>query len=327
MGPRPRARLRRRDRVLGGARALEARAAQHPGAAHPRPLRLPRGRGRLRPVDALDAAPRRRARGQLAAVARAAAGRARGESRADAPLRPARHGAVLPDVDQLRGGAHAAPGALARGAMGAAPDAARLRLVRAGGHGVHGEAGRLRPARELDGGGAGGRRLVRAHRPQVVLHAPGVRRVLHARADRRGHLVLPRRAPAPGLSHPAPEGQARRPLPRLLGGRVRAPARTAPGRRGPRHGVHRGAADLDEARHAHGGGGHDAPRGGGGDLACAPPFGVRRAAGDAARDGQRARRPRARVGGGDILGASHRARVRLRGRRARRPSAGSRCRS
>ncbi len=64
-----------------------------------------------------------------------------------------------------------------------------------------------------------------------------------------------------------------------------------------------------------------------GDLARAPPHGVRRAARPAAGDGQRARRPRARVRGGDRLGHAHRARVRLRRTPTRPPSAASRSRS
>ena len=59
---------------------------------------------------------------------------------------------------------------------------------------------------------------------------------------------------------------------------------------------------------------HDAPRRRRGDLARAPPRRVRRAARRAAGDGQRARRHRAGVRGGDRLDDAHRARVRLRRR-------------
>ena len=124
-------------------------------------------------------------------------------------------GPVLPDVDQLRRHADDAPGRRARGGVGAAPDAARLRPLRAGRHGDDGEAGRLGPAREHHGRRAGGRRLVRAHRAQVVLHASGVRGVPHARAGPGRDHLLRRRAPASGLSPPASEGQARRALPGL----------------------------------------------------------------------------------------------------------------
>ena len=57
-------------RLDRGAGPRQARAAQHPRAAHARPLRQPHRRDRLRPVDALDAAPRRRARAEHAALAR-----------------------------------------------------------------------------------------------------------------------------------------------------------------------------------------------------------------------------------------------------------------
>ena len=114
-----------------------------------------------------------------------------------------------------------------------------------------------------------GRRLVRAHRAQVVLHASGVRGVLHARAGPGRDHLLRRRAPAPGLSPPAPEGQARRPLPGFRRGRVRPPARPHPGRGGPRHGVHDRADHLDPDRHDVRRRGNDAAAAERGDLAHA----------------------------------------------------------
>ncbi len=115
--PRPRSGLER------GARALQARAAEHPGAAQPRPLRQPRRRDRVRPLDALDAPPRRRAPGQHAALAGGARRRTRRADEHVPPLQPARHGALLPVRDQLRGRADDAPGPDAGGRVGGAPDA------------------------------------------------------------------------------------------------------------------------------------------------------------------------------------------------------------
>ena len=142
-----------------------------------------------------------------------------------------------------------------------------------------------------------GRRLVRAHRAQVVLHAPGVRGVPHARAGPGRDHLLRRRAAAPGLSPPAPEGQARRALPGLQRGRVRPPSRSHPGRGGPRHGVHDRADHLDPDRHDGRRRRNDAATAERGGLAHPPPERVRRAARVAARDGERARGPRARGGG------------------------------
>ncbi len=297
MGCRPAARLRPRGGLGGGRRAPPAGAAQRSAAPPARPLRPPRGRGRVRPLDALDAAARRRARGQLARLARPAAGRARRALRALLPDEPARHRPVLPDVDQLRGDAHDAPGRRARRGVGAAPHAARLRPLRAGRDGDDREAGRIGPAREHHRRRTGGGGVVRADRAQVVLHASGVRGVLHARAGSRRDHLLRGRAPAPGLPPPAPQGQARRPLPGLRRGRVRPPARPHPRRGGPRHGVHDRADRLDPDRHDGRRRGNDAAAAERGGLAHAPAQRVRRDARIATRDGQRARRPRARGGG------------------------------
>ena len=142
-----------------------------------------------------------------------------------------------------------------------------------------------------------GRRLVRAHRAQVVLHASGVRGVPHARAGPGRDHLLRRRAPAPGLSPPAPEGQARRALPGLREVEFdHLPARIL-GEEG------RGTAFMIEQiiwtriDTMFGVAGNDAAAAERGDLAHAPPQRVRRAARVAARDGERARRPRARGGG------------------------------
>ena len=111
LGHRPRARLRRRDRLGGGRRALPPGPAQRSRAAHARPLRPPHRPGRVRPVACTgccasassarcNSLPWRDPR-PGAHVVRAAH---------VLPLQPARHRAVLPDGDQLRGRADDAPG-------------------------------------------------------------------------------------------------------------------------------------------------------------------------------------------------------------------------
>ncbi len=111
-----------------------------------------------------------------------------------------------------------------------------------------GKAGRQRPARDADDGGAfaqrrlprRARRLVRADRPQVVLLGARRRRLLHAREGRRRRdLLLPaahaaRRQLEP-LLHPAPQGQVRQQVQCLQRDRVRRHAGGARRRRRPRH--------------------------------------------------------------------------------------------
>ena len=128
--------------------------------------------------------------------------------------------------------------------------------------------------------------------------------------------------PHPGLPRSAPEGQARRSLPGLLGGRVRPPARSPARRGGAGHGLRRRAADLDAPRHPPGSHRHDAPRARRGGLARASPQRLRRPARRSAGDGQRARRSRPRVRGRDRRDDAHRRRLRLRGPRRRLPSGG-----
>ena len=96
-------------------------------------------------------------------------------------------------------------------------------------------------------------------------------------------------------------------------GRVRPPARAHPRRRGPRHGVHDRADRLDPDRHDGRRRGDDAAAAERGGLAHAPPQCVRRNARVPARDGQRARGPRARGGGRRGCLVPRRARLR-RGR-------------
>src|SRR5262245_51705006 len=107
-------------------------------------------------------------------------------------------------------------------------------------HGHDREAGRLGRPRQHHGGPADQwrrpRRRVRAHRPQVVLLRPAVRRVPHPRPGRGRGLLLPDASPparrrAQPLPAAAAEGQARQSLQRLLRDRVRRDL-GATGRRG-----------------------------------------------------------------------------------------------
>ncbi len=123
----------------------------------------------------------------------------------------------------------------------------------------------------------------------------------------------------PGLRAAAAQGQAGHPLAGLGRGRVPRRAGAAPRRGGPRgrddhRDGHPHAARLRDRQR-----GGDAPRRRGGRPPRAPSQRVRRAAGRAAADGQRARRPDRRVGGGDGLRAA--ARARLRRGRPRRSAA------
>ena len=179
------------------------------------------------------------------------------------------------------------------------------------------EAGRLGRARQHHAGRAHRRRRVRAPRPQVVLLGADVRRLPGARPGRgrpdllRPPALPPRRQPQ-RLPPAAPEGQARQPLQRLQRGRVPRRLGPAPGRGGPRRAHdHRdgrthpaGLRDRRRGRHAR--------RGRAGHLADRPPLRLRQAAGRPAADAQRARRPRARVRGGDGHGDATGPRLRRR---------------
>ena len=98
--------------VAGSAEAQEhGRRAERnePRLDHARPLRPPGRPGGARPELALAAARRRRARDPRAAVARPAAGRARGARRARAAVDARQRRRHVPGVDDLLGGAGAAP--------------------------------------------------------------------------------------------------------------------------------------------------------------------------------------------------------------------------
>ena len=223
----------------------------------------------------------------------------------------AERGRDVPGLDDLLGGAGAAGRSRARRGVGAAAHAPRLRARRAVRDGDDGEAGRLGRPRGHDAGDPGRRRL-RPARPQVVLLAPDGRRLPRAGPGaRRAHLLRGRARRGDGA--PAPEGQARHALARLVRGRVPRRAGPAAGRGGPRRrddhrDGHAHAARLRDRER-----GDDAARRRRGRPPRAPPRRVRRPARRAAADGQRARRPRDRVRGRDGVGAPARPRLR-RGR-------------
>ena len=278
-GRRLGARAPARGRRLLGRRAdaLGRRGQRAPaGAAHPRPLRPPPRRGRVPPRLARAHARRRRAGAARAAVAHRPAGRPRRARRDLRLLGPGRGGLRLPDHDDLRRGPGAAHAARGRRRVGAAADRHELRPraqagrregQRAVRHGDDREAGRLGRARQHHARAGGRRRLVGAHRPQVVLQRADVRPLPRPRADRRGRHLLraaaraARRRAQRGLPAAAPQGQARQPLQRLERGRV--PRR--PGADGRRARPRRADDHRDGQPHApglrHRDGGRDA-RGG-----------------------------------------------------------------
>ena len=216
MGTRARARGRSRRRLCRGATAFPARRAQRAAADHPRPLRPPRRPGRARPELALAARRRGVPPNPCPAVGRSAPGRARRPRGAGVRLDARQRGRHVPDLDDLQRRARAAGRPGARRRVGAAPD--RRRAVR---DGDDREAGRLGRARQHDPGRAGRRRLVRAHRPQVVLLLSALRHLPRAGPGARRPVLLRARARArDGV--PAPQGQARHALAAVVGGRVPA---------------------------------------------------------------------------------------------------------
>ena len=196
--PAPAGRARRLGR---GARARPAGRRPPAGAAHPRPLRPPHRRGRVPPVVALADAHR----GRLGTARHAVGGRAghRGARRPGGrvlPDGPARVRARLPDLDDLRRRARAAPRPRARRAptnpacgprstsSGCAEPATKAGPARR--HVDDREAGRLRRARGHHDGHAHRRRQLPARRAQVV----------HLGADER---PLPHAGAGPGRARPA----------------------------------------------------------------------------------------------------------------------------
>ena len=185
-------------------RAWAARQREPADAAHPRPLRPPRRRGRVPPRLARAARGGGRERAALAALARARPGAHVARGGAFMCCRPGRVRGRLPDLDDLLGDPGAAQPARARRRVGTALHHRRLRPApssrarearRARRHGDDREAGRLRRPRQHDDGAADerrrARRRVRADRPQVVLLGADVRRLPRPRPGRRRDLLLP----------------------------------------------------------------------------------------------------------------------------------------
>ena len=161
-----------------------------PRAAHPRPLRPPHRRGRLRQLLARADVDRGLPRPSCAALARARARRPCRPGGAVHAARPGRRWGRLPDLHDLLGDPGIARPAGGRRGVGGAAALALLRpALRAGGgeerrtlrDGDDREAGRLRRARQHHCGDAAQRgrsgRRVRDHRPQVVLLGADVRRL------------------------------------------------------------------------------------------------------------------------------------------------------
>ncbi|CAM5668477.1 hypothetical protein STENM223S_11184 [Streptomyces tendae] len=173
-----------RRRGAGVGRAGQPARAR---AAHPRPVRAPRRRGRLPPELAPpDAHRRRRGAGRRALGGRPPR-RARRPHRRGTRLGPHRRRTRLPHVHDVRGGPRPAPGARAREDLRAAADQPRVRAraaragreARAAGrHGDDREAGRLRRPHEHHRRDAD-RRAGGLHpaRPQVVHLGADVRRL------------------------------------------------------------------------------------------------------------------------------------------------------
>ena len=260
-------------------------------------------RGRLPSGVARAAGARRRARAPRAALARAAAGSARGAGGDVHPPGRGRGGGGLSAVDDLLGGAGpASPAGRSprSGCRGRPPRSYDPRPVPAGekagalcgmamtekqggsdvrANTTHGAS----PGRRRPGGG------VRAHRPQVVLLGADVRRFPGPGPGAGRALLLPPAALHAGrraqpFPPPAPEGQARQPLERFERGRV--PRRLGPARRrggarradDPRDGEPHPARLRDRLGRRH------APGGRPGDPLRAPPPRLRPPARRAAAD-------------------------------------------
>ncbi len=211
-----------------GARPPRQRLSAHP--AYPRPVRQPRGRGRVPPVVALADAHRGGLRPARHAVdRRGGLRRARRAGRGVLPDGPAGVRPLLPDLDDLRGGARAAPRRRDRRGLraGAAlhdlrvrPRGARHQARSAGRDVDDREAGWLRRAREYHASRTVRGRHLPDRRPQVVHLGPDERPLPHPRPGAGwAHLL---RAPACAARrhaqrHPADaaEGQAGQPVERL----------------------------------------------------------------------------------------------------------------
>ncbi len=271
------------------------------GAAYARPVRQPRGRGRVPPELAPPDAHRDHGGAGRFALGRRQARRACRPVRRRTGLGAHRGRPRLSDVYDLRGGPRAARAAGAGEGLRAAADEPGVRARPpgahgeagpAGGHGDDREAGRLRrPDEHHDGHAHGRARGVHPARAQVVHLGADVRRVPRAGAGPGRPVLLPGAARAARrhpehLPHPAAEGQAGQPLQRLLRARVRRDRGLAGRARGPRRQDHHRDGQLHAAGLRDDVGRADAqvPRRGGAPRA--PPQRVRRPAGGPAADAQ-----------------------------------------
>ena len=314
-------RLRDTGALAGSPEAIEHSErcrAQRAGAAHPRPLRQPRRRGRARPVLALAAARRRSS--------------ARSTRCPGAIPRPGAHvvrAGLMYVWSQVNSGVMC-PVSMTYSVIPALREneelaaeweprltLPRLRARRAGRHGDDREAGRLGRARQHHL--APSRRATDCTRSPATSGSAPTRPCdvfLTLAQAPGGPVLLPDRGRRPRLPRPAAEGQARHPLAALVRGRV--PRRAGPpGRRG---GPRRADDHPDGQPHPAGLpdrlGGLDALGHRPGRAPRPPPVGLRHAAGRAAADAERAGRPGDRVRGRH--GHRHAGGARLRrGRRGR----------
>ncbi len=173
------------------------------GAAHARPVRQPRRRGRLPAAVPRAHAGRRRARPARRAVGERSRRCARGARGQGDGVGCRRRRSPVPDLDDLRGGAGAAHDSRPRRAVRAAADVDHLRPRPAAAADQAGpdrrhvddrEAGRLGRAGEHDHGRPGRRRQLPADRAQVV----------HVRTD-----VGPVPDPRPGARRACPASSSR----------------------------------------------------------------------------------------------------------------------
>ena len=197
-GPRRRCARSASSPAPRGPRTGPARERAPARAAHPRPVRPSRRRGRI-PPSLARADERGRRRGPARrAVAGHPPGRARGPGREVLPVGPDRRGALLPRLHDVRDRPGPAECTRSGPAVRAAADVHRLRpgAAPAGGqtrpdrrHVDDREAGRLRRPRQHHAGGRGaggwagrGEKLP-AHRAQVV-HLGADERRVRCRAGR-----------------------------------------------------------------------------------------------------------------------------------------------
>ena len=188
VGPRRGHRTRRAVRQRAGPALGRAGRPQPADPAHPRPLRSPCRRGRIRPRLPRADEGGDRPRPARGAVGRRPAGLARRARRQDLGV-DARARPHLPDLDDLRRRAGAAQQPRTGGGLRAAAGQPRVRPRTEGarhqgrhhrGHVDDREAGRLRRPRRHHASHAERRRQLQPHRPQVVHLGADVRHLPRA---------------------------------------------------------------------------------------------------------------------------------------------------